>query len=346
MAIPAAPTDDAGADAASEPPDFLPREAGADRFNVFTATCATETVDLSRTPPQLVLVVDGSAASLDGGASVEWSAVRGAISDFLGAMISDGGSPLAVGLIAFGDSQDSAGGNYPAPLDVPIKVVDDAQRAAVAARLAGSPSAASADASAALSAAYKWLAAQANGWNPSVVFMSRSDRGATSTNEQASWSAVALAQGGKTSPPVRTFAIGVGSGSDSFLHGIAKRGDACSTKSQCALAVDPTGKSEEALRAELLLSLSAAGRRATGCVFHTGPRAPDAGAWPHEALNLVVHDRDGGQRLIPIDDTDGWLPWPIAWKRMPEATILHGHACADNERSASAILVKGCPSYD
>ena len=221
--------------------------------------------------------------------------MRGAISDFLGAMISDGGSPLAVGLIAFGDSQDSAGGNYPAPLDVPIKVVDDAQRAAFASRLAGSPSAASADASAALSAAYQWLAAQPNGWNPSVVLMSRSARATTPTNEQASWAAAVLAQGGKTSPPVRTFAIGVGSGSDSFLHGIAKRGDACSTKSQCALAVDPTGKSEEALRAEIMLALSAVAQRATGCVFHPAPGGPDAAAWRPATLNLVRSPRRDGR---------------------------------------------------
>ncbi len=314
--------------------------------------CIDLIANLSRAAARIVLVVDGSAASADGGAatSLEWAAMRGAIADFVSGAMSDGGSPLAVGLVAFGDALDSAAG-YPSPLDVPIKIVDDAQRAAFAARLAGSPAPSSANATAALAGAYASLASQPNAWNPSVILLSRSGRGTLTTNaRQASWDVVASARAGATSPPVRTFAIGVGAGTDAFLHGIAERGETCDAAvpapapNPCHRAVDPTGKSEATLRAEVFVALSAVAQRAAACVFQPVPRAPDAGVLPFESLNLVAQDKNGDPSLVPIDDVDGWSWWPLPSNRMPEAVLLHGQSCNDDEPFASAALVAGCPT--
>lgn len=350
---PSSPTSaaNAGPDAAPLPPAFLPIDASTpERVNIFETYCQP-VANLGLVTPSVVLVVDGTTAAGDGGiaaSNLEWAAMRGAVSDFALAASADGGARRSVGLVVFGDTLDPVGAIYPSAFDVPIRVVDGAQRAAFDARLAGSPTPAAANATpAALAGAYQLLAAQANGENPSVVLLSRSGRlPLTANDEQATWGAVVAAQKAKTSPPVRTFAIGVGAGADPLLHGVAERGDACVGASpgptQCHRSLDPTGKDEATLRGEIFGALQAATRRAAACVFRSTPLVADAGAIDTEGLSAFVPQK-GDWFGFDLGPADGWTPWPASSTGLPRVVILHGEACSWSEGADAPVqLRQGC----
>jgi hypothetical protein len=318
--------------------------------------CATATAEAKRTPVYMLFILDGSGSMRDDN---KWPAATEALNQIFNKYSGTADPALGVGFTIFQDRNDP--GNYAGAIQVPIAVVDGAQRDRLRARLnttwsGGTPL------KEVLEGQYPLLAAfqpapplEPNGKRVMVVMTDGVPNGGATAQQQIEQMARARAQG--TPPPaITTFAIGVGSPAASsnnydvgFMGRLAAAGgtarpgcdlnERSNEARMCHFQVTPGGKSPAQIRDEFIAAIETIRSTVTSCDFAL--TAAEGAQIDPAKVNVDYTDGQGNKSTVLQDPQDGWsYDDPNA----PTRVILNGQACErfKADSSAKVEIVLGC----
>lgn len=339
-------------------------------------SCATASAEAKRLPVYMLFVIDGSG-SMDGfdGTSYiagereadpaspgrqtgkKWIATRDALGAFFDDLASKNDPSFAVGMYLFSSTAVKSA----TAVDVPIKFVDTAQATALKTRLAppvfpngGTPLGASISGQLSILKAYTPAAPVQPGGKYVLVAMTD---GIPSDSKTTALTAVTTAKTG--TPPVATFAVGVGNEDasattvydEAFMKDLAVAGgtaaagcnpnwgNADKTGKPCHFQITPGTKTAAAIKTEFLAAINAIRDQVGSCEF---PLVKPPGSGDIDPANVnVVKTAGGADTTIPQDAANGWV---YDDPTNPSKVTLKGKACDDlkADPTAKIKIVVGC----
>ncbi len=350
---------------------------GGNGQDPLTNSCATASAEAKRLPVYMLFVIDGSgsmdAADGNGGfvpnereadpaspgrqTGKKWIAVRDALAAFSDDLAVKNDPSFAVGMYLF----SSTAVKNATAVDVPIKFVDAAHSSALKARLAppifgngGTPLCSSIVGQLPILTAYTPAApVQAGG---KYVLVAMTD-GIPTDNKTSCISALTAARAG--TPPVATFAVGVGNEDASptlvydevFMKDLAiaggtsvagcnpNWGNADKTGKPCHFQITPGTKTAAQIKADFLAAINAIRDAVSSCEF---PLTKPAGSGAIDPANVnVVMTTGGKDNTVPQNAADGWS---YDNPTNPTKVTLNGKSCdaIKADPAAKIKIVVGC----
>lgn len=339
-------------------------------------SCATASAEAKRLPVYMLFVIDGSG-SMDGFDGVnyiagereadpaspgrqtgkKWIATRDALGAFFDDLASKNDPSFAVGMYLF-----SSTALKPATgVDVAINFVNAAQATALKTRLAppvfpnsGTPLAESITGQLAILKAYTPAAPVQPGGKYVLVAMTD---GIPTDSKTTAINALTTARTG--TPPVATFAVGVGNEDaspttvydEAFMKDLAVAGgtaaagcnpnwgNADKTGKPCHFQITPGTKTAAVIKTEFLAAINTIRDQVSSCEF---PLVKPAGSGDIDPANVnVVKTAGGKDTTIPQDAANGWV---YDDPSNPSKVTLKGKACDDlkADPTAKIKIVVGC----
>lgn len=363
-------------------PGFEDRSDGGSRDgstgqDPLTNSCATASAEAKRLPVYMLFVIDGSgsmdAADGNGGfvagereadplnttrqTGKKWIAVRDALAAFSDDLATKNDPSFAVGLFLFSSTAVKGA----TTVDVPIKFVDAAQSTALKARLAppiygngGTPLCTTIAGQLPILTAYTPVAPVQPGGKYVLVAMTDGIPGDSKT---ACLNSLAAAKVG--TPPVATFAVGVGNEDASattvydevFMKDLALAGgtavagcnqswgDADKTGKPCHFQITPGAKTAAQIKADFLAAINTIRDQVASCEF---PLTKPAGSGDIDPANVnVVMTTGGKDSTVPMNPADGW---EYDNPTNPTKVFLRGKSCDQikADPTAKIKIVVGC----
>jgi len=361
------------------PPFPESADAGGDGGNgqdPLTNSCATASAEARRVPVYMLFIIDGSGSmdGFDGTGFIpgerepdpaspgretgkKWIAVRDAMAAFYDDLATKKDPSFAVGMYLFSSTATKSA----TAVDVPIAFVDAAHASALKARLAppvfptgGTPLGTSITGQLGILKAYTPAApVEPNG---KYVLVAMTD-GIPTDPKNMSLDAATAAKTG--TPPVATFAVGVGNEDanpatvydEVFMKDLAMAGgtaaagcnpawgNADKTGKPCHFQITPGSKTAAQIKTEFLAAINAIRDQVASCEF---PLTKPAGAGEIDPANVNVVKTSGGKdTTIPQSPTDGWV---YDDPNNPTKVFLKGKACDDlkADPEAKIKIVVGC----
>jgi hypothetical protein len=350
-----------------------PKTTGQDPL---TNSCAIAQAEAKRLPVYMQFIIDGSG-SMDGFDGVnfipgerepdpamasrqtgkKWIAVRDALGAFFDDVAAKNDPSFAVGLYLF-SSTTIKGANA---TDVPIGFVDAAHATALKTRLAppnfpkgGTPLCTSISGQLPILTGYTPAAPVQTGGKYVLIAMTD---GIPTDNKMSCISAVTAAKTG--TPPVATFAVGVGNEDaspttvydEAFMKDLAQAGgtavagcnaswgNADKTGTPCHFQITPGTKSATQIKADFLAAINAIRDAVASCEFPL-TRPPGSGDIDPANVNVVM-TTGGKDNTVPQNPADGWA-YDNATN--PTKVTLRGKACdaLKADPAAKIKIVVGC----
>ena len=277
---------------------------------------------------------------------------------------------IGVGLIVFSDSKDPTQGKgpYPTNVDIPIRLVDNTQMAALQERVQGVPAAATPTLPA-LQGAYPLLesfnpAAAALPPNGKKIVVLMTDGLPTEPPGPTQDQCIALANSAftKAAPqgPIQLFVVGVGAfpGSSGtydpqFLGKLAVAGgtakpscnplETTDPNKLCYFQITPAAGTAQALGAKFTAAIDSIRSQAALCEFAI--QAPQGTTVNPTQVNVVHYPGQGAPRVVyPFDANKNPNGWTFDNGAAPTKVILHGTSCNDVkvDLKAKVGIVLGC----
>jgi len=328
---------------------------GEDPSGVVGAACAKTTAAASHSPVYMLVVLDGSGSMSQDN---KWYAVVPALQAFFDDLARHYDPSFGVGLTVFSDTLDATSGMGPyGKADVPIRVVDATQAAALVARLTGAPNGLT-PTFAVMSGQYPLLDSfepvaplEAGGKRVLVLMTDGVPNAGAPEQEQC----VALAATERTKSTL-TFAVGIGNLGQYdpanydpvFMANLAVAGGApnagcvpgekTDAARMCHFQVTPGGRSAQEIERDFLGAIDRIRGEALSCDFRLPPRTDDVDP---QKVNVVFTSGAGKDVLLPQNATDGWTFDDAA---SPTSVLLHGAACtaAKSDPRGKVSIVMGC----
>lgn len=343
-----------------------------------TDQCATASAETKAQPVYMLFIIDGSG-SMDGASGniffpwisgaresdpmqpsrqtgKKWIAVRGALDAFFDDLAAKNDPQFAVGLYLFSSTAEKSATS----VDVPISFVDAAQATKLRARLdppvfaqGGTPLAASIQGQLPILTSYVPQAPVAAGGKFVLVLVTDGVPSDSATN-----AIKYVTDATKGTPPVATFAVGVGDIDESssvydelFMSKLATAGgtatpgcnanwsDKDKSGVPCHFQITPGTKSAADIQKDFVAAIEQIRDTVASCEFPLVK--PDGAATIDPTKVNVVFSSGGKDTTIPQGDKDGWTYDDPA---NPTKVTLNGAACEQvkNDPNGQVRIVVGC----
>jgi hypothetical protein len=351
---------------AGGPPQLDVDAALANPDALLGASCATATAQATRAPVYMLFVLDGSGSMI---MQNKWPAVTAALDSIFDQFLTMADPSTGVGFTIFADNgdptiMDTTAGPYN-KVDVPIAFVDQMQHDKLRARIdthmpyLGTPT-------------YEVLSGQfplleqfmpVAPLNPNgkrvLIFITDGvpDPDMPAGANEAPYSlALVLAEAQKT-PPINTFAIGVGQLSPldttqydpAFMGQLAMNGgvphlpcsptETVNPANMCHFQITPGNLTVAQLTADFVNAINAIRKQLLTCEFDL--TMSGAGIVDPQQVNVIYTSGSGGSQVIGEGPTNGWT---YDNPTTPTKVILNGAICdtVKSDPGAQISIVIGC----